>query len=214
MDEFLKQIRDDHHEFNKGKPIDHVDANPFSFFERWYKQAFSANENEPNAMVLSTVDENHKPDSRILYLKELENEKFVFFTNYQSKKGQDLDSNPHAGLLFFWPTLQRQIRIDGIVEKTSEAVSDAYFASRPRESQLGAWASHQSEMLSGREELENRLEKLHTRFPNEVPRPPHWGGYALKPQRFEFWQGRPSRLHDRIAFERQDIHWQIFRLNP
>lgn len=214
MDTFLQQIRDDHHDFDKGELTDHVGRNPHVFFERWYKEAAGVGEHEPNAMVLSTVSEDLKPSSRILYLKEMFNEEFIFYSNYASKKGRDMEKHPQASLLFFWPTLQRQIRIEGTITKTSPAVSDAYFATRPRGSQLGAWASHQSENLAERMELEQRVEELNKRFPAEVPRPPHWGGYALKAERFEFWQGRPSRLHDRIVFEQAGDTWKIFRINP
>lgn len=214
MDQFLQNIRDDHHNFDKGQISDHVPNNPNLFFHDWYKTAFESTENEPNAMVLSTVNEENKPSSRILYLKELNEEGLIFFTNYNSQKGKDLLKNQNASLLFFWPTLERQIRVEGRVEKTSQEISNNYFDTRPKESQLGAWASHQSELLETRIELENRLRDLLQKYPNQVPRPPHWGGYVLKPNRFEFWQGRPSRLHDRIVYEKEAFHWNIYRLNP
>lgn len=214
MEEFLDQIRNDHHNFDKGKISDHVPKNPSDFFHDWFKQAFESTEREPNAMVLSTVDGQRKPSSRILYLKELNAEGFVFFTNYNSHKGKDLLGNRFASLLFFWPTLERQIRIEGSIAKASEQVSDNYFASRPRGSQLGAWASQQSEFLESRDELEKRLQELALKFPGIVPRPPHWGGYILFPERYEFWQGRPSRLHDRIVYEKRGENWEIYRLNP
>ena len=214
MDEFLNQIRNDHHNFDKGKLSNPLGYDPFTLFEKWYKEAFESTEKEPNAMVLSTVDLDLNPSSRILYLKELSSDGFVFFTNYKSRKGQDLDQNKRASLLFFWPTLERQLRIEGLIEKSSEQISDEYFASRPRNSQLGAWASSQSEILNEREELDNRLIELEKRFPNEVPRPPHWGGYILRANYFEFWKGRPSRLHDRIVFEQKENKWDLFRLNP
>ena len=138
----------------------------------------------------------------------------MFFTNYLSQKGSELAENPKASLLFFWPGLQRQVRIEGSVSKVSKEESDTYFASRPRESQLGAWASHQSEILEDRNELIQRLEELNARFPSQVPRPAHWGGYGLNPQLFEFWQGRPSRLHDRLVFHKMDEDWTTFRKNP
>lgn len=214
MEEFLEQIRNDHHNFDKGRISDHVPGDPFVFFHDWYKQAFDSTEREPNAMVLSTVDENHKPSSRILYLKELDKEGFIFYTNYNSHKGKNLLQNKQASLLFFWPTLERQIRIEGSVSKVPTAMSDAYFATRPRGSQLGAWASHQSETLETRSELEARSFELAEKFPLDVPRPPHWGGYILLPEHFEFWQGRPSRLHDRICYKKQGDSWDIHRLNP
>jgi pyridoxamine 5'-phosphate oxidase len=139
---------------------------------------------------------------------------FVFYSNYQSHKGKDLARNPKASLLFFWPGLQRQIRIEGVCEKVQESVSDAYFQSRPRASQIGAWASHQSDELDERTDLEMRFEMYADKFTGNIPRPPHWGGYALVPTLIEFWQGRPSRLHDRIVYELIDKHWKIYRKNP
>lgn len=166
-------------------------------------------------MTLATADASGKPSSRILYLKELNEQGFVFYTNYQSRKGKELAENKQAALLFFWPALERQIRIEGLIEKVPAEISDAYFATRPRGSQLGAWASEQSEALENRPELEHRLEKLAQEFPGEVPRPPHWGGYMLLPLYFEFWQGRPSRLHDRIIYQQEKSgSWNIHRLNP
>jgi pyridoxamine 5'-phosphate oxidase len=143
----------------------------------------------------------------------LENQ-FVFYTNYNSHKGTDLMHNNTASMLFFWPNLQRQVRIEGVCTKVADVVSDAYFASRPRASQIGAWASNQSEKLDDRYELEQRVEAFALQFPTEVPRPPHWGGYALLPTKVEFWQGRPSRLHDRIVFEQNADQWEIYRMNP
>lgn len=214
MEDFLKNIRNDHHDFDKGRLEDYFPSNPVDFFHDWYKQAFEAKENEPNAMVLSTVSTENKPSSRVLYLKELNHDGFIFFTNYLSHKGKDLEQNPHATLLFFWPTLQRQVRIEGIISKTASIVSEEYFATRPKESQLGAWSSNQSEFLESREELEARFEQFMKEFPDKVPCPPHWGGYQLNPEKFEFWQGRPSRLHDRIVYEKHDFNWNIHRLNP
>lgn len=215
MEEFLKQLRDDHHNFDKGILSDHVGNNPFNLFHDWYKIAFESKQPEAHAMAISTVNTEGKPSSRIVYLKELNEEGLVFFTNYSSHKGNDLSSNPFASSLFFWHTLEQQIRIEGTVKKADDVVSDAYFASRPRGSQLGAWASHQSEHLDSRETLEKRLHELANQFPETVPRPPHWGGYVLVPSYFEFWQGRPSRLHDRIIFEKTDLgSWNVYRLNP
>ncbi len=214
MEDFLQAMRDDHHSFDKGVLSDHVGNDPFAFFRVWYKEAFDSTQAEPHAMSITTVDELHKPSSRIVYLKELIDEGFVYYTNYASQKGKDLLKNPNSCALFFWNVLERQVRIEGITVKVDEATSDAYFASRPRGSQLGAWASQQSELLESRELLETRLLELNERFPEEVPRPPHWGGYILVPEKIEFWQGRPSRLHDRIVFEKQNDSWAVFRKNP
>jgi pyridoxamine 5'-phosphate oxidase len=154
------------------------------------------------------------PSARIVYLKEISNQKFVFYTNYQSQKGRELIQNPNASLLFFWPVLERQIRVEGRVTLLDPKESDAYFASRPRESQLGAWASQQSEALGTEEELLARFQAYDQQFPDEVPRPPHWGGMALTPDYMEFWQGKPSRLHERLCFERVEKGWERSRKNP
>lgn len=217
MDDFLKQIRDDHHNFDKGQLNDHIGNDPFAFFHQWFKEAHNANQPEENAFVLSTVSEDFQPSSRILYLKELDEQGFVFYTNYASQKGSELSLHPKASMLFFWHQLERQVRIEGFVEKIDSSISDAYFESRPRASKLGAWASHQSQTLSSRDELMKRLEALANQFPTDVPRPAHWGGYKLIPTLIEFWQGRPSRLHDRLIFERDSIwtkEWTLYRKNP
>jgi pyridoxamine 5'-phosphate oxidase len=214
MEEFLDQIRNDHHNFDKGMLSDHVGDDPIAFFRSWYKEAFDKKQPEAHAMSVSTVGATGMPSSRIVYLKELNDSGFVFFTNYASQKGTDLKTNNQACALFFWHELERQVRIEGLVSQISEAESDAYFQSRPRGSQLGAWASHQSEKLDSRAELETRLTELAAKFPNEVPRPPHWGGYVLVPELIEFWQGRPSRLHDRIIFQKENESWNIYRKNP
>jgi pyridoxamine 5'-phosphate oxidase len=183
-------------------------------FESWFNLAVSSGEKEANAMVIATVNELMKPSARVVYLKEISDQQFVFYTNYLSHKGKDLQQNPNASLLFFWPGLERQIRIEGTVNKISEAESDAYFASRPRESQLGAWASHQSEPLKEMGEITQRFKELEQEFPGEVPRPKHWGGMALRPTYLEFWQGQASRLHERVCFKLNEDEWQISRLNP
>ena len=214
MEDFLHSMRNDHHNFDKGALSDHVGNDPLAFFRTWYKEAFDSAQAEPHAMSVATVSADGKPSSRIVYLKELNEDGFVFYTNYNSQKGKDLAQNPTICALFFWNVLERQVRIEGMAHKIDEATSDAYFASRPRESQLGAWASHQSDLLENRESLQTRLEELSEKFPNKVPRPPHWGGYFIVPESIEFWQGRPSRLHDRIVFEKQDDSWTVFRKNP
>ena len=206
-------MRDDHREFDKGNLEGFFGNEPFDLFTQWYADAFNS-QLEPNAFVLSTVGLNNFPSSRVLYLKELLDKKFVFYTNYNSHKGKDLLSNPKAAMLFFWPGLQRQIRIEGIVAKVEDYVSDDYFATRPRGSQIGAWASSQSEFLNDRIDLEKKVEFFAKKFPNEVPRPPHWGGYELTPLLVEFWQGRPSRLHDRIIYEWYGNEWNVYRKNP
>ena len=215
MSEWINKLRHNHSDFDRGGLIDSLGNNPFQGFSMWFDEAIVNNEIEANACVLSTVDiSSLQPTSRIVYLKELKNEQFVFYTNYKSQKGKELLENPNSSLLFFWPGLQRQVRIEGIVNKVSPEESDVYFASRPRESQLGAWASHQSEPLDDRNDLINRLEELDTKYPDQVPRPPHWGGYALSPQLLEFWQGLPSRLHDRLIFQKSGDNWNTFRKNP
>jgi len=214
MEEFIEQMRNDHRDFDQGSLEGFYGHEPFDLFAKWYAEAAETKQLESNAFTLSTVDFDGNPSSRILYLKEMIEKKFIFYTNYQSHKGKDLAANPKASMLFFWPALQRQIRIEGNCTKVSEELSDAYFASRPRASQIGAWASHQSAELKDRASLEERIEMYAEKFKEDVPRPPHWGGYQLSPVSVEFWQGRPSRLHDRIVYEWVDKDWRVFRKNP
>lgn len=192
-----------------------VDANPVDQFLSWFDMAINAEIMEPNAMTLSTIDGN-KPSSRIVLLKGVENEQFVFYTNYKSAKGHQMANSPYVSLNFFWPELERQVRIEGTVQKVDEATSDAYFKSRPRGSQIGAWVSPQSEIIESREVLNKRLEEIELKFKDrDVERPPHWGGYSVKPNLIEFWQGRPSRLHDRIQYTFSEANnWTIERLAP
>lgn len=180
------------------------------------REAISAELPEPHAMVLSTVDGSGSAASRVVLLRDYGADRgFVFYTNYNSRKGKELLGHPKASLLFFWPTLERQIRIEGNVVQVSEAESDAYFASRPRGNQLGAWASEQSEPVPNRTFLEEKLSEVEKRFAGkEVPRPPHWGGFRLKANSMEFWQGRRSRLHDRIHYQSNQALWHIERLSP
>lgn len=189
--------------------------NPFQAFSNWFDFALHEKIYEPNAMVLSTVH-NHRPSSRVVLLKGLSDGGFVFYTNYNSKKGQDLLHNPFASLNFHWPEQERQIRIEGKTEKVSEEESDAYFQSRPRLSQAGAIVSAQSSVVASREELDAAMKKIMD-LPADIPlaRPPHWGGFRLIPDYFEFWQGRPGRVHDRIAYtQTEDLSWSRSRLSP
>jgi len=214
MSEWLKSYRENHADFDHPSGIDALGSNPFVAFSTWFDEAATAHEKEANAFVLSTLGPDARISSRILYLKELQDQAFVFYTNYLSHKGQDISRQEKVAMLFFWPGLMRQIRIEGRVQAIDAAISDAYFASRPRESQIGAWASEQSTILPTRSLLIERFEHFDQRFPNEVPRPPHWGGYALHPEYFEFWQGQPSRLHDRKSFSLKDGIWETNLLHP
>ena len=192
----------------------HVHADPFEQFAKWLQQAIDAAIAEPTAMTVATVDEADCPSARILLLKGISEGEFVFFTNYESHKAHELAVHPQAALLFFWPELERQVRIEGSVGKTSAAESDTYFRSRPLESRIGAWASPQSEVIVDRSVLEERTAEIRHRYGDDPPRPPHWGGYRLQPRQFEFWQGRPNRLHDRLRYRRVEQAWLIERLAP
>jgi pyridoxamine 5'-phosphate oxidase len=193
-----------------------VAVNPFDQFTRWWDDAVSSEIDEINAMTLATATTDGFPSARIVLLKGYDHDGFIFFTNYQSQKGQELEINPHAALVFFWKELERQVRIEGIIEKISGKESDEYYNSRPVGSRIGAWASPQSEVIANREVIENNFASLEKKFGNEnIPRPGHWGGYKLRPTMLEFWQGRSSRLHDRIRYALQKDHnWLIERLAP
>ncbi len=192
-----------------------VDKNPFIQFAKWYESILHSNLNEPTSMMLSTADVNGNPSARIVLLKEIDDSGFVFYTNYGSRKGKDLEENPKAALTFFWDEVRMQIRIEGRIEKISRETSKEYFSSRPRESQIGAWVSAQSSVIPNREMLENKYVELKEKFGNEeIPLPDFWGGYRLIPNYFEFWQGRENRLHDRICYKKENNDWKIFRIAP
>lgn len=192
-----------------------LDPDPIRQFSLWFDQAVAGGVHEPNAMVLSTAENNH-PSQRIVLLKQFDASGFVFFTNYESRKAAELAANPSACLLFPWITIERQIIIQGTVEKSTPEESDAYFQSRPRDSRIGAWVSDQSEVISSREILEQKLAEVTARYGDgEIPRPPHWGGYRLVPTTIEFWQGGAARLHDRFIYRKDtDGVWNIDRLSP
>lgn len=188
---------------------------PVALFQRWFLAAAEAGLPEPNAMTLATATPDGRPSARVVLLKAFDEGGFVFFTNYDSRKGQDLAANPFAALVFLWHEFERQVRVEGPVEKVSDAVSDEYFEVRPAGSRLGAWASGQSEVIADRESLEARHAELAARFGDgAIPRPPHWGGYRVAPLAVEFWQGRPSRLHDRVRFRKAGGAWHRERLSP
>jgi len=188
---------------------------PFIQFVHWFDQAIEAGITEPNAMTLATASKDGKPSARVVLLKALDELGFVFYTNYESQKGQQLQANPNASLVFLWLDLQRQVRVEGYIEKVSEEESDAYFSVRPKASQIGAHVSPQSQVIPDRSFMEQRYWALEKEFANkEVPRPENWGGYRLIPERIEFWQGRQSRLHDRLLYEKNNEGWSIKRLAP
>ena len=191
-----------------------VAPDPIVQFEKWFTQAQGAGMVEPNAMTLATSTRDGRPSARIVLLKGVDARGFVFYTDYRSRKGSELESNPHVSLCFWWGELQRQVRITGTVARASREESEAYYRTRPHGSRIGAWASHQSAPLASREPLEREVQRLERQYPGDVPLPPHWGGYRVTPVTIEFWQGRPSRLHDRIVYTHDGGVWRTSRLSP
>ena len=192
-----------------------IDRDPIKQFQAWFNDAFEAKLPLPEAMTLATATPDGKPSARMVLLKQVDHEGFVFYTNYNSAKAEQLDANPYAALVFYWAKLDRQVRIEGSLSRTSREESLEYFATRPRESQIGAWASEQSEVIESRAVLEQRAEELDEQYRDrEIECPEHWGGYRLKPERIEFWKSRIGRLHDRILYQREGDAWTITRLAP
>ena len=213
LQNFLNSIRRDF--ADKALHEDSIAESPYQQFENWFEEAVNAQLLDPYAMSVSTVSADGQPSTRIVYLRGIDENGFKFYTNYNSQKGNDLIVNNKVALNFFWGELERQIRIEGEIEKLTEQESDAYFNARPRESKIGAWASNQSEVILNRKELENKVVQFETQFKDiEVSRPPHWGGYIVKPTKIEFWQGRPNRLHDRIIYSKNESNWKVSRVSP
>lgn len=215
----VKKIADLRKDYTRGELSELLaNSNPYLQFEHWWAELLQTDFLEPNAMVLATATPQGKPSARVVLLKNiLPDEGFVFFTNFNSRKGQEIAANSAAALLFYWDIMERQVRIEGNIIKAPDSLSDQYYHSRPEGSRVGAWASPQSEVIASREELQQRIEHLQAQWQSEVPseRPPFWGGYILVPTVFEFWQGRASRLHDRLQYVQQpDKSWQIQRLAP
>lgn len=213
MSDHLDKMRNERAEFQKGNLISVEHTDPVEVFHEWYKNADHLKCSDPHAFVLSTVH-NDQPSSRIVYMRDLNKEGIIFYTNYLSRKGNEMAKNAKVSALFYWECAERQVRVEGVVEKVSPAVSDSYFAGRPRVSQIGAWASEQSIEIPDRIALDERVAYFEKKFPGAVPRPPHWGGYIIRPSYYEFWQGRIGRLHDRICFEKNEKGWRVYRISP
>ncbi|MFN8292792.1 MAG: pyridoxamine 5'-phosphate oxidase [Chitinophagales bacterium] len=206
----LHELRENYSKYSLNET--EVNTNPFKQFEVWFGDAKNGAIREPNAMTLATATHSGKPSARVVLLKEVNQEGFVFYTNYLSRKGKEIGENPYATILFFWDALERQVRIEGILKKVDEATSEAYFNSRPLESRIGAIVSAQSTVIESAQVLETLFEQ--TKAAGNIVRPKHWGGYVLMPDYFEFWQGRPDRIHDRIAYTQTKSEWLIQRLAP
>lgn len=213
LNEHISQLRED---FMKGKLSENdISSYPHIVFEQWMQEAINAKVNEVQAFHLSTVSKEGKPSGRILYLREFFNDDYYFYTNYKSRKSLDISNNNFGSFTFFWPELERQIRMEGTIELAGKEKSDAYFNVRPRESKIGAWSSPQSKVIDNREALDDFVKNNTDKFENqEIPRPDHWGGYVFTANYYEFWQGRKSRLHDRISFTKNSNAWNIARLAP
>jgi len=212
--QLVENLREDYRA--KTLEIEKVAKSPLQQFDIWFKEALDSSIKEPNAMTLATIGLDAKPSARIVLLKGFDEQGFIFYTNYDSQKGKELVHNPNVALVFLWKELERQIRIEGIAQKLSIEHSTTYFKSRPKGSQIGAWASPQSKPLATRQELEHNYAQIEKQYEHQssLPKPPHWGGYQIVPNRIEFWQGRSSRLHDRINYIRQGEDWLLERLAP
>lgn len=210
----MKSIKDLRTDYLKSElNVEDLAQEPVILFKKWLSQAISYS-NDANAFVLSTVNSYGFPSSRVLLLRDVTQKGFSFFTNYSSRKSQEIEVNPNVCMNFFWPEMERQVRINGSINRLSEKESDDYFNSRPYESRIGAWSSPQSQVIKSREVLEKKIKELKKKYPNEVPRPENWGGYFIIPNEIEFWQGRASRLHDRFLYKKEGESWMINRLAP
>ena len=210
----MKSIKDLRTDYQKSElNVKDLTEEPIILFQQWLTQAIAYSD-DANAFVLSTVNSNGVPSSRVLLLRDATKKGFSFFTNYSSRKSQEIEVNPNVCMNFFWPEMERQVRINGSISRLSEQESDDYFISRPYESRIGAWCSPQSQVIESRDVLENKIQELKKKYPNEVPRPKNWGGFTILPNEIEFWQGRASRLHDRFLYSKEGENWTINRLAP